>query len=763
MILEKQKEANVLQVGDSQESIGMSLDLDSAQILMQMLSKNLYSDAIGSTIRECASNALDSHRRAGVNKPIIVSLQANDTGGYEFSVEDFGIGLDAADVENIISKYGKSTKRNSDTELGMMGLGFKAPLAYCSSFYFIARKNGIERKYMMYEGEDVNTIDLLYTKSTLEENGVKVIVPINYYERYEFINKIREQLAYFENVYFNVMNDEIKNDFVIFKGEHFQFSELAKDSYLHICLDNVYYPIDFKKIGVDTIDFPLALRFGLSDGLFPTPNRESIRYTPEAKQIILKKIEKVADYFINKFNESIEDTDNIKAIIDFYSWNSRKFNSFGKEYDINKIAKHTTNVVPASPKLNGVKLLDLKTFYNNIDYLFQEYYCKMSFERGRMSKIDGKYSYAFQPRRIFDCDVYYYPGNISGLAKDYLRELSRKNGGKTILVVTKKKALKLGTLKDKAYGAYDSYRNILQLDLVPKSEWRERIKEYQYLLSLFTEKWMSIEDLVIPQSFIDSRKKVKATVTQGPGKRRKVTGEVVGKWATELQRWVDGRNCKWESKNLAIENLHKKPYLVIYGSHAQAPELDKLYAITNRSHVNFVTFSERELKIVNELELTNWMTYDKFMEGNNKTFKRIATVNLINTLYSTNREFFDKHNILDRLSMDISNKARKLREYRIKWYHSSGDASGRVAIDTKAADKNLYDTTIMDEYNFIKDLIEKHRFIKRMMGTMQNWVEENNNDIMFTAICDLCKYHGVKLNVKNYKHNLPEEEVTEEN
>ena len=122
MILEKQKEALVQQEGESQESIGMSLDLDSAQILMQMLSKNLYSDDIGSTVRECASNALDSHRRAGTDKPIIVSLGKNNQDNYEFSVEDFGIGLDADDVKNIISKYGKSTKRNSANELGMMGL-----------------------------------------------------------------------------------------------------------------------------------------------------------------------------------------------------------------------------------------------------------------------------------------------------------------------------------------------------------------------------------------------------------------------------------------------------------------------------------------------------------------------------------------------------------------------------------------------------------------------------------------------------------------
>jgi HSP90 family molecular chaperone len=137
MILEKQTQSHVLQEGEqTQESIGMSLDLDSAQILMQMLSKNLYSDDIGSTIRECASNALDSHRRAGTTDPIVVSFQiASDNNNYEFTVEDFGIGLDADDVKNIISKYGKSTKRDSANELGMMGLGFKAPLAYSSSFY----------------------------------------------------------------------------------------------------------------------------------------------------------------------------------------------------------------------------------------------------------------------------------------------------------------------------------------------------------------------------------------------------------------------------------------------------------------------------------------------------------------------------------------------------------------------------------------------------------------------------------------------------
>ena len=123
MILENQKDSIIFTDGDEvTQSIGMSLDMSSAQVLMQMLSKNLYSDPIGSTIREVTSNALDSHRRSGTDDPVVLAFKVNLNNSYEFSVEDFGTGLDDNDVENIISKYGKSTKRLSNNELGMFGL-----------------------------------------------------------------------------------------------------------------------------------------------------------------------------------------------------------------------------------------------------------------------------------------------------------------------------------------------------------------------------------------------------------------------------------------------------------------------------------------------------------------------------------------------------------------------------------------------------------------------------------------------------------------
>lgn len=120
MILEKQKETLILVEGEIQESINMELDGDSQIFLMNMLSK-FYADGIGSLIRETASNALDSHRNINSDSPIIVSFgQVN--GNYEFSVEDFGGGIDDKIVDNVIRKYGKSTKRQSTNQLGAFGL-----------------------------------------------------------------------------------------------------------------------------------------------------------------------------------------------------------------------------------------------------------------------------------------------------------------------------------------------------------------------------------------------------------------------------------------------------------------------------------------------------------------------------------------------------------------------------------------------------------------------------------------------------------------
>ena len=755
MILEKQTEANILQEGESQGSIGMSLDLDSAQVLMQMLSKNLYSDAIGSTIRECASNALDSHRRAGVTDPIIVSLVSNTDHNYEFSVEDFGTGLDADDVKNIISKYGKSTKRNSNTELGMMGLGFKAPLAYSSSFYFVCRKNGVERKYMMYEGEETNAIDLLYEAITEERNGVKIIIPVRYYDRSSFGQKIKEQLAYFESVYFNTPMSDIDNSFSIVRHDDFQWSPLAVDQYLHICLDNVYYPIDFKKLDIPTISFPVGLRFSLSDGLFPTPNRESIRYTKEAKEIILAKIKNVADFFVHKYNKQVQENDDVMSIISYYRDSTHYVNSFegDGQWCVDSFVKHAS--IPfVKPTLKDVTLLDLNRVAYMRDHLLNEYNQKFRLDNGRVKTVTAnRYNTIGFHVLTADKPIYIYSERISVMMKDYLR--SKHPGDWNVYVIKKENKLTLGHSKNTGKSNYTTYKDFLSLHKYPRSQWRTIIKEYQHVISLLSKRFVNLDELVIPQTFIDSKQKLKPGGSLAGVRRKKLEGEITGKVAEGLQKHT-GRNCKMTPITIPMENAHKKPMLTIYGGVEHTDKINQLFPMFDILKVRMITFSERELKSLVTVDLHNWISMEEFMKGEHKVFRRAVTAYLIDRLIRKNTSAFRKRSNMATISSDLHSKMDVLESYHRK-NHFAGSDELFESMLAVAQEKNLFDVEMYTIYKQVNSVFEKLPFIDTMFEAMGGYGDNNK----FKSITiDLFKYYKQRVNLENYKIVLNEEVMT---
>jgi hypothetical protein len=760
MILEKQTDALVYENGEPEESIGMSLDLDSAQILMQMLSKNLYSDAIGSTIRECASNALDSHRRIGKgDTPIIVGLTATDQGGFEFSVEDFGIGLDADDVKNIISKYGKSTKRNSATELGMMGLGFKAPLAYTSSFYFVCRKDGIERKYMMYEGEDVNTIDLMYEQSTQEPNGVKVIVPVSYKDKSEFIKKIKEQLAYFENVYFSV--EGVDNDFSIYRHEKFQFSGLAYDKNLHICLDNVYYPIDFDKLGISSINIPLALRFSLTDGIFPTPNRESIRYTQEAKDKIRQRIVEIADVLVLKYNESLVEAEDFMTVMKHLKGDDKMVVLTTMEVSVN--IRHLvsySNINLATPTLKGFSLININTLYRNKDYIFTNYSKTHIVSSKTVRENKGWKDLAFWD--VEGKGMYIASHTISGIKKEYIKSLISGRWSEKYIVKKKHKPVPLFKGDD-----YTCYYNMLKLKDYPKSQWRAVITEFQTILQSMIDKYfINIDTLDVPQDFIDAKAKLKVLKTGSikKDKRKRLEGEIVCKVAADLERWVDGKNCKWVSESYDMSKFHTRKKLMVYGEAKDAETMDFWFKPL-KSVVDFATFSERELKKVKDLEIHNLITMEEFMKGKDKPFQRLVTFCLIDKLIDENDSLFRHREHIKDISTNLYDKLEILHSYR-RNNNVSIDDSVRKTIIEKGIELSAFDTSVYSEYVSVKAMCEKFPFLEVLMEGIKSY-SKSDNTIIIKSIIDLLKYNKHRINWKNYKitlnEDLPlEQELTQE-
>lgn len=741
MILENQSELVILEDGEVENSVKMEIDADSHVFIMQMLSK-FYSDAIGSLIRETASNALDSSKLAGTDLPIIVSLCSSSNGGYEFSVEDFGVGIDETDVAKIISKYGKSTKRDSNVQLGAFGLGFKSPMAYTTSFYFIGRKDGIERKWMMYESEEEgNKIDLLYQSETTEKNGVKVIVPIKRFDVGDFYAKIQEQLCYFENVYFNIdYNGGISNSFSIFRTEDFQVSEICNDRNMHICLGDVYYSIDWTKLGISAIHVPIGLRFGLEDGIFPTPNREAIRLSVQAKQIILDKIKKVATHLVEKYNESMKETADVGAVFNYFSNYSLNINLAGKEIDVTSLSSYSgTSVV--KPKLKGIDLLDLETVYKKRQNILNEY--KIHAKIGRGGKLENWSGYNSIPGiHDFDDDTIFYlvdENMPSGSSKKirYIKWLNNKNRKEIIFLKKKWKY----TLKDEKTICY---KTALTLYNYPKSQWRQVIMEFQEIVEFYTKQFIPLSTIQPTQQWLDMAYPKIINVNGVTVRKVKPKGTITLKVGQELDRYT-GNNCKFVSENFNVPNLIKNGKFYICGKQEHSSKLDNLYKLIDRN-VKVAVVSDREYDKISKGEIHNLITFEKFMEGDCKVFKRIVTAHLINQLKDKYVNVFRYPNEVKMVFDGVAETLNSLLVYKSEHYHSYNN---QIDAMMEVANKyNLFDDPIYTSYLELKDFLDRYKFIDFFIKEISR--SSYDRDILLLSFYDVLKYNKIKMNPECY-------------
>lgn len=751
MIITEQKENLILSDGDDVlETMSTELDLESADFLMTMMTKGFYSDAIGSTIRETASNALDSHREAGTDVPIIVRLGMSETGDYEYSVEDFGVGLDDDDVRNIIRKYGKSTRRNKENVLGAFGLGFKSPLSYTSAFYFIARKNGIERKYMMYEGEERGGIDMLYQLPTYQPDGVKIIVPVKRGDRYAFITCIKTQLAYFENVYFDV--DGIENDFSIMRNDIFQTSPLCNDNLLHICLDNIYYPIDFNKLGIDSISFPGGLRFSTSDGIIPLPNRENIRYTVETKQIINNKIKELADYLMVLLEEKIANY-SVHYVIKSHIRPENTVNVNGQNIDVDWAV--SISGFSKSAKVDGVSLLDYKKCYY---YLLEEYRAVNFIDRGRIKECryrtyrDASVYYNYLNDKLKWVDNFptlYLLDNgkrIKPSVASYLREKHRHN---TATVISKKSS---GRALFRTVDGKSSYYTTLGLNGYDRSVWRQLIQEMQLIEKLLLEDAIPISSIVIEKEDVQhiTCNSSHTTLTR----KQKPAGSISVKEGEPLEKYT-GNNCKFVSKDYDLSTLHRNKKVYIYSVEDDKLKLDGLYLMFLKTNLKFWIVSNREFEKLSKLNIHNLINLKRFMEGDTIMFKRIATAYLIRDLYKNNRSAFDNYRSLEPFSAPLSSKINSLRQYLQTHHNPSGNIVVSDAILEVANKYSLYDYSIYDTYVEVKDILEKHYFIDSILKEYSNYGDVLKEDGE-KMLKDLLKYYKFRMNAENYRNNEQE-------
>jgi len=329
MIYETQ-EKNTDIIGEARQN-KVSIQEQDMDFILTILSSNLYSDPISSLIREYVSNAQDSHREAGVDEPIVVWIDKDETKGtYFFKVQDFGVGISKERFYNTFTKLGSSTKRDSNEFIGMWGLGRLSGLSFSNQIIFTSVYNGTKTKYLMYKDGTEIHIDELVNIETDEPNGVEVHIDIKEeYILHEFVKKMMYQLQFFENVYIKTSLDTTdfypKEDVSILKkfSEYYEikkYNSFMVSSLFHsskigykinnsirIVIGQVTYPINFDMLKLsDSQKYltgcPVYLRFEIGD-LDVTPNREEILYSKKS----IKKIEEKFNEFEKEFYEVYSD------------------------------------------------------------------------------------------------------------------------------------------------------------------------------------------------------------------------------------------------------------------------------------------------------------------------------------------------------------------------------------------------------------------------------------------------------------------------
>lgn len=271
--------------------------------VMKNLAK-LYSDTSTATIRELSTNGMDSHIMAGKGDvPIHVTLP--DMMNPYFIIQDFGLGLSEEEVTGIYTRFGDSTKRETNDVNGMYGFGSKAPIAYTNQFTVEAIKDGVEVIAIISKRPDYSmTLKVVSKRPTDAGNGVKITVPVH--NREEFRTKAKNFYRFWKPGTVLVDGKEPEQAVGEKIEENLYFSPNPGVSY--VVMGNVGYRIAnpdalFRNTRMNAISFVVYVDGGAVEH---TPSREDLEYTDHTKATLQKVVSNFEDRMLDTAKAQIE-------------------------------------------------------------------------------------------------------------------------------------------------------------------------------------------------------------------------------------------------------------------------------------------------------------------------------------------------------------------------------------------------------------------------------------------------------------------------
>lgn len=299
--------------------IKFSMDEESLAEIGTVL-RELYGDIEESFCRELITNAIDSHVQAGVAKPIQVTTPTNLSPYVVF--KDEGVGLSMDDMEDIYTKYGKSTKRTSNAVTGSLGLGSKSPLAYTPSFTVVSVKDGVKILASVSLDEDeVPNMDIVDTVGTDEPNGVEIRIPAK--RGNEFRTKIVRIARFMEPGKMLVDGKDlsliprltkITERIYTYDGEDYSDTD-------YVVMGGVSYPANLNSGMRDRTKVVAFVEMGAVNF---TPSRERLKDTERTRAVLKSLNQELHENLLKRVNEEIANASSpAEAMLLFRNWRNR--------------------------------------------------------------------------------------------------------------------------------------------------------------------------------------------------------------------------------------------------------------------------------------------------------------------------------------------------------------------------------------------------------------------------------------------------------
>lgn len=733
------------------------IDAEDLSWILQILSTNLYSDPIGSLIREYSSNAWDANIEAGnKDKPIEVGLQTSKDQGSYWYVTDLGPGLSPERIDGIYRKFGKSTKRDSNEAIGMMGLGKFSGLSYTNEIYITTRVDGREYEYLMHKSEGTPQIDLLIDRVTTNPNGTTIKVFIkDYYDKRKFKEATLEQLAYFENVYYNIDDaPSLNQDVKLIKAKSFTYSS-TETRELRIKLGPVTYPIDSNSVpsignGFLYMYRGLAINFNIGE-LAITPNRESILYNKKTIETIEARVEEFRNELVELYNSKGQEYEKIGPFIE--ALNSYKITIGNSSYTV------PTNLATLiKPRLKGLDI-DIRASY--VTALFPNYSVHADYNGSRRSK---EYNYGFHPEQnnkipfLLADSIALEPKKLKYI---YETNVPMSDRGSNMKLIKYSKKAKLIHYEYNNRLAQNCYYYLLSLDTVPKAKWRETIKKFQEWEKNYVEKLcVEYNKVDVPKAWLDAQKT--AATNNNAVALRTANGKILMYFGEKSSKW--GGIATFNGRDILISSLEKRKEFVIYGEELFKDELKKAYAILpQHSNVRVAVTAEKNHKYLKLFP--QYMHVLDFLKGNSKLFRKCVGAHMFRKIYNNHKsEFFASRELLKFLNpavhdefMSLNKEASELKSNYDRAVNDSNDIKLVYAefIEKAYAENNVDHSYVekINRYNVIKKTFDFITLIKPGGSYNYYYNEEQQNFAIWIA-----KHKKVKLSLTHYQKK--EDDIT---